>query len=311
MRQLTQEKTARGISRLALIFLGRRSFWAWSSFFTQRSRIGRQRWRARADRPDIGKPVAFPDTRLGPLAGKPRRRGRMPRRFRFSECARLRFVMVSRLSKEKGYNISISAFSRVAIFNPKARLDVFGDGPERESLERLVKKLRLNWAWPRSCHGTTFSSRHSRIKEGSPVSIVEAMACTLPVIATAIGGIASQVVPGRTGYLVSEGDVAGMSVAMQRLASDPALRKQLGSAARTQAVAYHDSTTKARRLGELSVRRSATAWLPMSGGASLGQRNGGGSTSNGIYGYRTNLHCNIRGVENGITVLEPALIQDN
>jgi len=49
----------------------------------------------------------------------------------------------------------------------------------------------------------------------------------------------------------------------------------------------------------------------MSGGASLGQRNGGGSTSNGIYGYRTNLHCNIRGVENGITVLEPALIQDN
>ncbi|KRD64077.1 hypothetical protein ASE60_30095 [Ensifer sp. Root278] len=68
----------------------------------------------------------------------------MPRRFRFSECARLRFVMVSRLSKEKGYNISISAFSRVAIFNPKARLDVFGDGPERESLERLVKKLRLN-----------------------------------------------------------------------------------------------------------------------------------------------------------------------
>jgi glycosyltransferase involved in cell wall biosynthesis len=174
----------------------------------------------------------------------------------------LRFVMVSRLSAEKGCDISISAFSRVAVLNPDARLDVFGDGPERESLERLVKKFGLQHQV--SFHGFIDESslakelprhdifiQHSRIKEGSPVSIAEAMACALPVIATRVGGIVDQVVPGRTGYLVSEGDVTGMSESMQRLASDAPLRRQMGNAARMQAVAHHDTTKQTRRLGEL------------------------------------------------------------
>ncbi|RYE38666.1 MAG: glycosyltransferase, partial [Hyphomicrobiales bacterium] len=93
--------------------------------------------------------------------------------------------------------------------------------------------------------------QHSRIKEGSPVSIVEAMACALPVVATPIGGIPDQIDPGRTGYLVPIGDVDGMAAAMAQLASDPKLRARLGREARAEAVARHDCETLTAQLGNL------------------------------------------------------------
>lgn len=182
----------------------------------------------------------------------------------------VRFIMVSRLSEEKGCDVSVRAFSEVAKVSPKVRLSIFGDGPERENLQELVRRLGL--AEKVTFHGFIdelslakklplhdIFIQHSRIKEGSPVSIVEAMSCALPVVATTIGGITDQISSGQNGYLVSEGDIVGMTGAMKRLASDPALRRQLGAVGRERAVACHDAAKQTRRLGELVMDVTQTS----------------------------------------------------
>jgi glycosyltransferase involved in cell wall biosynthesis len=172
----------------------------------------------------------------------------------------IRFVMASRLSEDKGCDISIEAFARVAALYNQARLDIYGDGPTRGQLEALVGKLGLEArvrfhgyvdgaSLARALPQHDVFIQHSRIKEGAPVAIVEAMACALPVVATAVGGIPDQVEPGRTGFLVAEGNGAGMSSAMLKLAGDAALRERLGREARRQAMLLHDADTQTRRLG--------------------------------------------------------------
>lgn len=173
-----------------------------------------------------------------------------------------RFVMVSRLSEEKGCDISLAAFSRVAALFPGATLDIYGDGPERAALEQLARGMELDGK-------VTFRGyvdeavlaeelprhdvfiQHSCIKEGSPVSIIEAMACGLPVVATPMGGIPDQVVPEKTGLLVPVGDVEAMAAAMLRLAGDAHLRRRFAEAGRDHAVRQHDAATQTARLAKL------------------------------------------------------------
>ena len=68
--------------------------------------------------------------------------------------------------------------------------------------------------------------------EGNPVAVMEAQLSGLPVVATRHAGIPEVVIDGETGVLVDEGDVRGMSVAIERLLQDPALCTQLGAAGR-------------------------------------------------------------------------------
>ena len=174
----------------------------------------------------------------------------------------LRFVMVSRLSREKGCDVSMRAFARVAAEFPDAELHVFGDGPMRQELEQLVTTLQLTrqvffrgyvdeHSLARLLPDHDVFIQHSLVKEGSPVSISEAMACGVPVIATSVGGIGDQVVHGQSGLLVRENDTQEMASAMLRLAHDHRLRLRLGIAARSRAKLLYDSLLQTRRVEEL------------------------------------------------------------
>jgi glycosyltransferase involved in cell wall biosynthesis len=68
--------------------------------------------------------------------------------------------------------------------------------------------------------------------EGTPVAILEAGAAALPVVATKHGGINDVVLHGETGFLIDEGDVNGMVLFLNRLASQRDMAEKLGSAAR-------------------------------------------------------------------------------
>ena len=76
------------------------------------------------------------------------------------------------------------------------------------------------------------------LQEGLPLSLLEAMASGLPVVASAVGGIPTVIRDGDNGLLVAAGDVAALRDALVRLADDPALRTRLGAAARRDACAW-------------------------------------------------------------------------
>jgi glycosyltransferase involved in cell wall biosynthesis len=71
--------------------------------------------------------------------------------------------------------------------------------------------------------------------EGAPISILEAMAAGLPVVACDVGGVGELVADGETGLLVPPGDPARLSEALRRLLADPELRRRLGAAGRARA----------------------------------------------------------------------------
>lgn len=76
--------------------------------------------------------------------------------------------------------------------------------------------------------------------EGMPLSILEAMAAGLPVVATAVGGIPEIVVAGETGLLVPPGDVEALTSALRELLAEPEKRRRLGAAGRRRAQELFD-----------------------------------------------------------------------
>ncbi len=72
------------------------------------------------------------------------------------------------------------------------------------------------------------------------MSVIEAMLCGLPVVATAIRGPREQVIDGETGLLVPPRAVDELAGALRRLAGDATLRRRLGEAGRERALALYD-----------------------------------------------------------------------
>lgn len=83
--------------------------------------------------------------------------------------------------------------------------------------------------------------------EGMPGAVIEAGLCGLPVVATAVPGVADVVVDGETGYIVPRGDAAALTAACARLLADPGLRARMGAAARDRCVAEFTLAASARR----------------------------------------------------------------
>lgn len=76
--------------------------------------------------------------------------------------------------------------------------------------------------------------------EGLPISVIEAMAAGLPVVASQVGGVGELVVDGETGLLVSPGDPQALAGALARLLDEAPLRRALGGAGRRRAQAEFD-----------------------------------------------------------------------
>ena len=158
------------------------------------------------------------------------------------------FVAVGRFVNKKAPHLTLLAFKKMLEHVPDARLIMIGDGPLWEACYQMTKSLQLvdsvDLAGVRSQSEVASAMQGARAfvqhsvqtqdgdSEGTPVSVLEAGASGLPVIATRHAGIKHAVIDSRTGLLVDEGDITGMAEHMTRLAKDPQLAADLGGAAR-------------------------------------------------------------------------------
>ncbi|MFN2529733.1 MAG: glycosyltransferase [Pyrinomonadaceae bacterium] len=152
------------------------------------------------------------------------------------------FGFAARIEEGKGPFVLLDALGRLRTQNLSVCVCVAGAGPALEQVKRRVRQLELedSWKFMGAYNGAVGCSAFMRTldvfvlpsyAEGTSKSVIEAMAHGLPVIATAVGGL-PDLVTAETGILIQAGDSSALADAMQRLFSEPALRRRMGKAAR-------------------------------------------------------------------------------
>ncbi len=148
--------------------------------------------------------------------------------------------IVAQLRPEKNHELLLQAAAKVRQQGVNAQFVIVGDGARRLDLESLCGQLGLQDAvhFLGACRDIPRLLAHFDLfvltskMEANPVSILEAQACGLPVVATRVGSIPDTVIDGQTGLLVRPGDVEGMAAAVAGLLKDESSRRRMGHAAR-------------------------------------------------------------------------------
>jgi glycosyltransferase involved in cell wall biosynthesis len=146
-------------------------------------------------------------------------------------------VYAGRLAPEKGVDVLVEAVGRLG---GAARLEVAGDGPERQRLEALAaarapRRVRF---WGRLSKerllellsDATVCVIPSRWYENQPMAVLEAFACGVPVIASGLGGLPELIEPGTDGEIIPPDDPAALAAALDGLLRDPERAFQMGRA---------------------------------------------------------------------------------
>ena len=161
----------------------------------------------------------------------------------------MRYVtIVARLVAIKDIPTFLRALARVTEAHPDVCGLVIGDGPERAAIEAVARDLGLGdrcrfLGWRADLPNVYAASdivALSSLNEGSPVSVIEAMAAGRAVVATAVGGV-PDVVGDATGVLVGAGDHQALGDAMSALLADPGRRAELGRHGRDLALRRYGS----------------------------------------------------------------------
>ena len=169
----------------------------------------------------------------------------MPRELARHNGGAWRMLWAGRMSPVKNVPLLIDAFARVREREPRARLILVGDGPDRPKVEQAVAERGLD-AWvsfegmqPPGNVGSYYARADllvlSSASEGLPLVLLEAMAHGLPVVSTAVGGIPDVIEDGVNGRLVPPGDAVALADGMAAVIGSAALRDRMGSAARRTA----------------------------------------------------------------------------
>jgi glycosyltransferase involved in cell wall biosynthesis len=156
-------------------------------------------------------------------------------------------MFVGRLVPVKALDVLLEAWARIDPAHD-ARLVFVGDGPVRASLESQAERLGVS----SNVHfvGTVSDVREllnaadiyvqCSYQEGLPNSVLEAMACGLPIVATRVSGNEDLVADEENGLLVPPGNAAELSAALERLLRDPALRRRMGVRSREKIVKQYE-----------------------------------------------------------------------
>jgi glycosyltransferase involved in cell wall biosynthesis len=147
---------------------------------------------------------------------------------------------IGRMTAVKRTDDVLVAFKRLRGGGGDAGLCMVGDGPHRLQLEQRAHELGL-------ARDTVFLGYQEDVapfyaafdalvlpsgNEGTPVTVIEALAAELPVVATRVGGVPDVVRDGEDGFLVEAGATDDLADRLAQLARDPALRARMGKQGR-------------------------------------------------------------------------------
>lgn len=200
------------------------------------------------------------------IEARPMRRPmRRPTRWPTRQPASRTVLAVARLVEKKGLDDLVRACGALAASGLPVRLELVGDGPLRAELEALAEAcgIEARFLGPLDHDDVLDRYRTATVfalpcvvastgdRDGLPTAVLEAMASGLPVVATAVNGLAEAVVDGVTGFVVPERDPDALADAIARVVSDPALADRLGRAGRRRVVERFSLRASATRLRQL------------------------------------------------------------
>lgn len=156
-----------------------------------------------------------------------------------------RVLFVGRLVEKKGGEILIRAMSTVKQFVPNSEITIIGDGPLRQHLEKLAKELDVSARFLGVLNSEQVREEMHAARvfclpsitaangdaEGFGIVLLEAQACGLPVITSALGGRDEGILNGQTGFSFAEKDENTLSALITRLLTDDALSERMSKAA--------------------------------------------------------------------------------
>ena len=173
--------------------------------------------------------------------------------------------VVAQLIERKGHRVLLDALPALLDEQPRLHVLFFGQGPLAAALQQHVESAGLS----ERVHLLGFRDDlselmpclsllvHPALMEGLGVSLLQAAAAGVPIIASRVGGIPEAVMDGVTGLLVPPGDPAALEQAMRRLLCEPLLRERLGRAGAERA--RREFGTDAMVEGNLNVYRELLA----------------------------------------------------
>ena len=144
---------------------------------------------------------------------------------------------ICRLFRPRDFGTLLEAFRQVLDRLPRAHLLIVGDGPLRADIEGRIEALHLESHVhllgirrdvPQLLGITDVLTLSSRGWEGLPLTVLEAMASSVPVVASDVGGTREALVDGETGYLFAPGDAPALARRILTLAARPELAQEMG-----------------------------------------------------------------------------------
>ncbi len=187
-------------------------------------------------------------------------------------------VCVARFHPVKDHETLLRAFTGVVGERPECALVLVGDGPERPRLEALAEGLglgeRVRFLGVRGDVREILRAADlfalTSLSEAAPLTLLEAMATGLPVVATAVGGVPEIVRDGVEGRLVPRGDPPAVATAILELLRDRGRAAEMGRAGRARVEARYRLEDTVAAYGELyerlATRARGTARPPAEGG---------------------------------------------
>jgi len=159
-----------------------------------------------------------------------------------------RFACVGSLRMRKGQHLLIACLAEEQWRTRKWELSIYGDGPERQYLKSLVDHFKLNDKVVLAGHSTDLAEvwRRSHLAvqpsfvEGAPQSLLEAMLCRRPCVATAVSGIPEWVEEGKTGFLAEAPTMHHLRLALERAWENRHRWAEMGESARAACLAKRD-----------------------------------------------------------------------